>query len=63
MGDALIAINGYSVKGMTFQEIMGKMKACLRNAPMTLSFRTMEERYRLLRMKVIEMRLFVTFAA
>ena len=53
VGDALIAINNVSVKDMTFAEIMQRMKFSLREAPyMVLRFRTMEERYRLLRMKV-----------
>ena len=53
VGDALMAINNISVKDMSFAEIMQRMKFSLREAPhVLLRFRTMEERYRLLRMKV-----------
>lgn len=49
----MIAINGVSVKGMSFDNVMAEMKSCLRQgSSVTLRFRTMEERYRLLRMKV-----------
>lgn len=54
VGDALIAINNVTVQGLSFNEIMRKMKKSLREDPcIVLRFRTMEERYRLLRMKVI----------
>lgn len=54
VGDALIAINGVPVKELTFAEIMSSMKTNLREGQfMLLRFRTMEERYRLLRMKVM----------
>lgn len=53
VGDALIAINNVTVQGWRFNEIMNKMKKSLRQDPcIVLRFRTMEERYRLLRMKV-----------
>ena len=52
VGDALIAINDVGVQGMPFADIMQRMKRSLREGPMVLRFRTMEERYRLLRMKV-----------
>lgn len=53
MGDALIAINNVSVQGLPFNHTMHKMKKSLREDPcIVLRFRTMEERYRLLRMKV-----------
>lgn len=53
VGDALIAINNVGVQGWRFNEIMHKMKKSLRQDPcIVLRFRTMEERYRLLRMKV-----------
>lgn len=57
VGDALIAISGISVQGVAFADIMQRMKTSLRDSPvMVLRFRTMEERYRLLRMKVMVMR-------
>ena len=52
VGDALIAINYVGVQGIPFADIMQRMKQSLREGPMVLRFRTMEERYRLLRMKV-----------
>lgn len=53
VGDALIAINNVSVQGLPFNHTMNKMKKSLREDPcIVLRFRTMEERYRLLRMKV-----------
>lgn len=54
VGDALIAINGVTVQGVAFADIMQRMKSSLRDTMgMVLRFRTMEERYRLLRMKVL----------
>lgn len=53
VGDALIAINNVSVQGLPFNHTMHKIKKLLREDPcIVLRFRTMEERYRLLRMKV-----------
>lgn len=53
VGDALIAINNVSVQGLPFNHTMHRMKKSLREDPcIVLRFRTMEERYRLLRMKV-----------
>lgn len=53
VGDALIAINNVTVQGWRFNEIMRKMKRSIQQDPcIVLRFRTMEERYRLLRMKV-----------
>lgn len=50
----MIAINNVTVQGLSFNQIMRKMKKNLREDPcIVLRFRTMEERYRLLRMKVI----------
>lgn len=52
VGDAIIAINGTSVQGVSFSDIMLRLKTCLQEEPMlVVRFRTMEERYRLLRMK------------
>lgn len=63
VGDALIAINNVSVQGWRFNEIMHKMKRSLRQDPcIVLRFRTMEERYRLLRMKVCTPKLRVSAA-
>lgn len=45
------------MQGVAFADIMQRMKSSLRDSPvMVLRFRTMEERYRLLRMKVMVMR-------
>ncbi|CAN0477160.1 unnamed protein product, partial [Ectocarpus sp. 12 AP-2014] len=58
VGDALIAINNVSVQGVPFSSIMQSMKKSLREDPcIVLRFRTMEERYRLLRMKALRRKL------
>ncbi|CAM9467202.1 unnamed protein product [Chrysoparadoxa australica] len=55
VGDVLLSINGREVYAWQFSEVMQELKRALRAAeePVVLKFRTMEERYRLLRAKAL----------